>query len=609
MTKRLRKKENRGPGRFPRGLAILAACLLSLSFLPPQPLLAADGDRNTYLDKAEIEMAVNADGTVDITETLAFRFLRPKRSISFDLIFPLEGEPQLVKFEFAQRVAEGQEKYIQIPLADELKSQPFSYTTARKRDRIRIEMKMTRLSGDYLFRISYEWNRGVVQKEGKALVWGPLLAVRPESRVDTMRWTIKLPESCPDEEVEAIPMTVQPLTINKSGQGTISLVSNQAFRKLDGMGIFLSGPSSCFPLILPSSDKASLADLVDRAQAQNKRLSRLGAIRDQVGRIVFPLVAAGLLIYLLLYLLQAIRIHKLDPAYACWPATGPPALTAKLYRIRPSSSYLLLGTLLQLINRKEIEWHEEVFIWKQPGRNDFSSFSTWEILILQWLFAPDDTYDHVLAPERLRRAARREDFRELAQRFEKQVDQAFQESGLIRAGWTKAFRLGFWILAFLFISLALLFFLVSKSLAALSLLGPAAIFSFGAISFRFMTEEGVKRYREIFHFKRRLKRPGALIESCRGQLSDVESLISILPAAIVLGRGKDYFEGLRSLAEADFLKAAYGLLHVYRRIPAPQSLNLAPDELRMEIHRLRGEMGEMERLLSAWKAYFDSCFI
>ncbi|HZK41505.1 MAG TPA: DUF2207 domain-containing protein, partial [Clostridia bacterium] len=129
MTDRCQWKGHVFSKLYPRVLAVMTALVLSLILLPGPPLLAADQAAENYVEKADIDLVVNTDGTVDITETLAYHFHRSKRSISFDLIFPLEGEPHLVKFEFAQKTAEGEEKFIQVPQADELKSQPFSYTT------------------------------------------------------------------------------------------------------------------------------------------------------------------------------------------------------------------------------------------------------------------------------------------------------------------------------------------------------------------------------------------------------------------------------------------------------------------------------------------------
>ncbi len=609
MTSRRYKKGFR-TGRVVRRLLVaLLALPLLLALLPGQPVQAAESGTGTYVEKAELDIDINSDGTVDITETLAYHFHKAKKSISFELLFPIEGEPHLTSLEFALKTAGGEEKFIPVPERDELKSQPLSYTTLRKRDRIRVDMRMTELSGDYLFRLSYQWNRGVVHKEGKALISGPLLAVRPETPVDTMRWTITMPASCRIENSHLIPISGHTMTQNKLSENSIAYVDNQRFLKLDGLGILISSSASCFPLILPASDPAPLATLVDRAEALSKRLARLGALRDSIGRFIMPLIAAGLLIYALLYLLQMSWIRRIRPDYACWAAEGTPALVAKLVRVRPGSSHLLLGTLLHLINRKEIEWVDEIFIWKNPGRDDFSGFTSWEILLLQWLFAQDEDYDHVLAPERLRYAARSADFRELAQRFQKQIEEGYKESPFVRPQWTTVFRLLFLTFAALFLVTALLLFFFTHATTAFYLLIPVAIFSFGGLTFSFLTEIGVRRYLETFAFMRQLKKPQALVASCAGRFNDVETLISILPAAVVLNKRKNFFQGVRSLPQAAFLRAAYALLHVYRRIPIPSLQNLPAPLVGPEIERLNKGLDEMERALAAWKENFDSCFI
>ncbi len=609
MTSR-RHKKTLWTGRIGRRTgAALGLILILLTLLPGQAAQAAETGSGTYVEKAELLVDINADGTVDITETLSYHFHKAKKSIAFDLLFPLEGEPHLTSLEFARKTVEGEEKFIPVPERDELKPQPLSYTTQRKKDRIRVDMQMTELSGDYIFRLSYQWNRGVVQKEGKALISGSLLAVLAETPVETMRWTINLPGSCRSDDSLLIPISGHQMTQNKLSENIITYVDNQRFLKLDGLGILISTSASCFPLILPASDSSSLASLVSRAESYSKRLSRLGALRDSIGRFILPLIAAGLFIYGLLYLLQMTWIRRIRPDYACWAATGSPALVAKLARVRPASSRLLLGTLLHLINRKEVEWLDEVFVWKNPGRDDFSGFTSWEILLLQWLFAQDENYDYVLAPERLRHAARADDFRELAQRFQKQIDEGYKESPFVRPQWTTVFRLLFLSFAALFLVTAFILFFFTRATTAFYLLIPTVIFSFGGLTFSFLTEAGMRRYLETFLFMRRLTKPQALVASCAGRLNDVETLISILPAAIVLNKRKNFFQGIRSLPQTSFMRAAYALLHVYRRIPIPNLQELSAPVLASEMERLNKGLDEMERALASWKENFDSCFI
>ncbi|NLA71892.1 MAG: DUF2207 domain-containing protein [Clostridiaceae bacterium] len=601
--------------RQARGVAVpctlfVTILMLVLIFLPAPKVQAAGNWTHSAVEKATADIRVNQDGTVDITETIVYRFDKPKTSLSFDLIFPFQGEPRLTSFEVAQTTTEMSEKFITIPQRDELRPQPIFFTTTRKNDRIRINLQMTAFTGDFVFRIGYQWNRGVVHKEGQALMSGPLLVVRPETPVDTMRWTITMPAGCRLDLSRIVPVTMHSMTINKVSETCISLVDNRPFFKNDGVGIVISVPADCFPLILPASDSDTFETILANASSRSKYLTRLETLRRSISRIVVPLTIVGiLLIYTFFYMIQILRRKRLSRDFAYWPTTASPAIVARLARIRPIDSRLLLAAIASLVNRKEIEAVDEVLIWKHPERNDFSDFTTWETLLLQWLFAYDPEYGHVLAPERLRVAARQSDFRELAHRFREHIDNEFAESGLIDPRLTRFFRAGFFLFAFLFLIMSTVFFVLTHAVFALLLMIPALLFTISGITFRFLTKEGVLRYHESREFSKQLTSPLKLISSCSGRLTDIETLISALPAAIAINKRKNYFQGIRSLSRRSFLHASYALLHVYRKVPFPAAPGIPPGDIDAEIARVTRDLDEMERILTAWKEFFDSCFI
>lgn len=595
--------------KFKKGAGLILLVFLISLLLPGSMVHAAEGNPSSFVDKAEVDVRIKSDGSVDIQETFAFHFNQKKTNIPFDLAFPLEGEPHLQSIEFAREDETGEEKFIQIAPYDKLRPQPLAYTTKRKSDRIRIDLVTTGLQGNYLVRISYQWNRGAVLKDGRAVVFGPLLALHPDTLVETMKWTLTFPEAVQLDQTRISPVSIHPMTTNRTSESSLTYVDNQAFYKVDGIAVLISMPPSAFPLILAASDSTPLTGLFEQAESKAKTLSRLGKIRQSIIRIVVPLIATGLLIYLALYLVQLVGLPRIRKDFALWPATGSPAIVGKLTRILPTDSLLLLGTLLRLVNRKEIIWRDEVFEWKNPGRNDFSDFAPWEILLLQWLFTEDEAYDHVLAPERLRTAARDPDFRKLAHRFQKQIDEGFLRRDLNNARLTLIFRAVFIALAATFLIMTIILYWITHAATAFLLLIPAVFFTFGGITFRFLTRKGVRRYRDSQHFARRLTTPQIIIESCSGRLNDAETMISILPAAFTLKRPKAFFQGIRSLPPLQFARAAYALLYVYRRIPIPEQEadGLTVDEA--ELERLGRDLDEMERILSAWKEFFDSCFI
>jgi hypothetical protein len=587
----------------------LTACLLCLALIPAARVQAATDQAGTFVEKAEADIRINLDGTVDIVESITFHFQHKKTALPFDLIFPLEGEPHLEMLELAREEGADQGKYIPIPRQDKLRPQPLSYSTVRKRDRIRAVVDSTGLQGRCTFRITYQWNRGVILKEGRAIVSGPLLAVRPDTRIETMKWTLHFPEGIRMDLSQITPVSIRAMTMKKTSERTISYIDNQTFYKIDGIALIISMPGNSFPLIFPASDKTSLSSLFEKADRQSWQLSRLGMLRLSLIRVVVPLAAAGLLIYVTLYLIQIMGLGLPGRNFARWPVSEAPALVAKLARIHPRDSLLLLGTLLQLINRKEVLWRDEIFSWRKPGRNDFSGFTAWEIVLLQWLFAGHESYDHTLAPERLRLAARDPDFRELATRFRAQIDKEFNHSGLKNLKLTSSFRLFFIVFAALFFVLSGLLFLITHAATAFLLLIPALFFALGGITFRFLTGKGVRRYLETRRFMRKLASPQMIIDSCAGRLNEAETVISTLPAAIALKKRKAFFKGLRALPRPLFMRASYALLHVYRQLPVPGEDKLATISSDDEFERLRLKIEEMERILSAWEEFFDSCFI
>ncbi|HZK29236.1 MAG TPA: DUF2207 domain-containing protein, partial [Clostridia bacterium] len=125
-------------------LTLLALFLL---FLPAPKVGAAGSLTSNTVEKATVDMRINPNGTVDITETIVYSFSKPKTSLTFDLIFPLEGEPRITCFEVAQMIVGQEEKFIAIPERDELRPQPIFYKTTEKNDRIRINLQMTAFTG------------------------------------------------------------------------------------------------------------------------------------------------------------------------------------------------------------------------------------------------------------------------------------------------------------------------------------------------------------------------------------------------------------------------------------------------------------------------------
>jgi hypothetical protein len=287
-----------------------------------------------------------------------------------------------------------------------------------------------------------------------------------------------------------------------------------------------------------------------------------------------------------------------------------PAQVALLASTSPREPDIVLATVLSLVARREISWTDEVFIWNNPNRNDFSQFTTYETLLLQWLFAAKPEYDHVLSPGRLRIVARHGDFRQLAQRFKKHVETDFEKSRLVEPRLTKVFRHSYFVLAFLFLIPTVGFFLYTKSALSFITLIVSILFVLSGFTFRFLTFTGARRAHDTQCFKRALKTPELLVQSAAEHFTDVEMMIGTLPVAVALNRASEYLESIKDLDSPLFERAAYALLHVFRGFPVPADLD-AEGEAREPYEKtlLKRALSEMERGIASWRELFRSCFL
>ncbi len=584
--------------------------LLAFFFVPAFDVYAAEKKPATYIKNATSHVVIAQDGSVQVSETIHFHFGKSKKSLQLPLVFPIEGETQLNSFEIAHVLDNEEDRFISVPAYDETRPQPFSYKAVRLKDRLRIDLSMTSFLGDYIFRLDYVWTRGVIGKDNRALIAGPLCVAPNNMMVETLSWTISLPHDCAIDLSEIVPIAYHTLTENKTSPNVVSYVDNQSFTKTEGMGIAISAPKRCFPLILPASDSLSLQETLNQARSLSARLTQVESLRESVTRIIIILTVAGLLSYASFQVFWTMWKRRTSPDFALWTALTRPAQIASLMSFNPKDANLLLATLLSLVTRREISWTDEVFIWNNPNRNDFSQFTTYETLLLQWLFISKPEYDNVLSPERLRVAARQDDFRQLAQRFKKQIEADFNKSGLIEPRWTKIFKFAYYMLSLLFLALtAGLYFYTTSPLAFVMLL-VSALFAMSGLTFRFKTAEGARHFHEIRRFKRSLKTPILLVHSVTGQLTDVEILIGTLPLAVALNKASDYLWGIKELDPPQFGRAAYALLHVYRGMKAPANIEAVDGQYDPYEQRLLWRaIDEMERVLASWRELFGSCFL
>lgn len=592
--------------------ALLLLLVLTTVFfsLPCSTIHAYEKKPATYIKNATAHLKINSDGTINVMEQIRFHSDRTLKSLTLVLLSPLKGESILQSLEIAQVIHGEEEKFIQVPEGDERRPQPFSYRIERLKDRLRIRLSMTAFTGEYVFRLNYDWTRGVVEKDNHAFISGPLCAAPSGMRVETLLWNITFPDECSVDFTEIVPIGYHTMTENRTGSNTVSFIDNRPFIKTDDMGIVISAPKRYFSLILPTGDEVSLKESFAKARALSTRITFIESLRDSVMRIIMILTVTGLLVYLIFQGSQLIWNCRRKPDFAVWPVSARPAQVALLASTSPREPDILLATVLSLVARREISWTDEVFIWNNPNRNDFSQFTTYETLLLQWLFAAKPEYDHVLSPGRLRIVARHGDFRQLAQRFKKHVETDFEKSRLVEPRLTKVFRHSYFVLAFLFLIPTVGFFLYTKSALSFITLIVSILFVLSGFTFRFLTFTGARRAHDTQCFKRALKTPELLVQSAAEHFTDVEMMIGTLPVAVALNRASVYLESIKDLDSPLFERAAYALLHVFRGLPVPADLD-AEGEAREPYEKtlLKRALSEMERGIASWRELFRSCFL
>jgi hypothetical protein len=172
---------------------------------------------------------------------------------------------------------------------------------------------------------------------------------------------------------------------------------------------------------------------------------------------------------------------------------------------------------------------------------------------------------------------------------------------------TTIFRVASLIFAALFALIGIVFFLVTRSYGSFILLAVAVIYTANGFTYTYLSRYGAQRRWETLRFANTLGTPRKIILSCQNKLTDVETAITSLPAAVALDRVGDYFLGIRNLQDELFFKTAYAILHVFRDLPIPKHIRrrASPSEKRM----LLDELYQMERMLAVWDALLKSCLI
>ncbi|MGI6617315.1 MAG: hypothetical protein ACOX36_04620 [Saccharofermentanales bacterium] len=588
---------------------LLLNLLLLFPLLNSQPVEARENIRLIPVDLAQADVQIRADNTVIVTETFYYTYQGENLSIAFDIGTSLSDDMTIVGIKKA-RVENGELKdLVNITPKDETRPQSITYKTEKQKEGTRIIVDLSSISGTFAIQITYQWVAGVIKLDRHAMVANSLCSAPKGTKIDNLIWSITLPSGIAADQADILAVTSHPTAILQE-KNVLTIVDNHPFICRRGMGIVLRLPLSAFPLASTKDGfKLTSAEIVSDARNRREMLIQLELLYENSTRIIGILSLTALLFLLILQVVRkwTPRRRKFLQDYLYWPATAPPAFISILQRNRLRDSDILLSTLLSLTAKKEVAFIDEIFIWRNPDRMDFSSFTTWEILLLQWLFEDDSKYGSVLAAERLRVAARQPEFRMIAQNFRKTLSNDFNRSRLVKRRLTVIFRVSSLILAALFALIGIIIFLFTRIYGSFILLAVALSYAINGLTYTCLSRYGAQRRWETLRFAETLGTPRKIILSCQNKLTDVESAITSLPAAVALDRVGDYFFGIKNLPDELFYKTAYAILHVFRDLPIPRHIRRRASS--SERKMLFDELNQMERMLTVWDALLKSCLI
>lgn len=588
-------------------LLLFFLCLLLL--LNTHPINARDNIRLIPVDLAHADVQIRADNTVHITETFYYTFQGEDLNLAFDIGASLSDDMTIVAVKKA-RVEQGELKeLVNITPKNETRPQPHTYKTEKQKYGTRVIVHLSSISGTFAIQLIYQWDRGVIKLDGHAMAAGSLCSAPNGTEIRNLIWSITLPSSVAADQTAFVPATAHPTAIYQE-ENILKVVDDHRFIRRDGIGIVLRLPLKSFPFAAAKEGlKLSGADILKDAQNRREMLIYQELLYTNSTRMIGIISLTALIFLAILHTVRnwTSRRRKFLPDYLYWPATAPPAFISILQRNRLRDSDILLSTLLSLTARKEVAFVDEIFIWRNPDRMDFSSFTPWETLLLQWLFEDDPTYGSVLSAERLRVAARRPEFRMIAQNFRKTLNNDFNYSPLVKRRMTIFFRVTSLVFAALFALMSIIFFIVTRSHGSFILLAVAACYTVNGLTYTFLSRYGAQRRWETHRFAETLSTPRKIILSCENKLTDVEAAITSLPAAVALDRVSNYFIGLKNLPDDLFYKTAYAILHVFRDLPIPRHIRRRASS--SERKMLFDELNQMERMLTVWNALLKSCLI
>ncbi len=462
-----------------------------------------------------VDCDIQTDGSVLVTEAVDLQYLTDTESITFKL--PLE-EATTLNLQSVAISADtstgGAVSLLEVMPAEsskQAKSQTLSYTLNEETDPLRLKINAFGASSTerkiviiYILQgavvragDSVQLRRTFFSSLGRTGVTEPILMLHYPEKIKA--------ESVWFQAISSAPFLAAQVDANTVQMSTPRLAAGQSMEAAlvlpaDGLTATLSE--------LP--DDHDRAALIARIEQDVQRVARGGRIDQVLFSLIWILLLAAVFLIILVVLffdhegLVQLR-HSIKTQLR---SNYRPAVLARLFRLHHPGQ-ILLGTLLDLVQRGKLRLDGHVFSFNETKPVDYRGMAVYEIFLVQWLFERV-TKSSTISTAQIRKYAldRRSapEFSAYYDQLIKLVNEEMVKDGLIDL--TK-YRVGKIIgisLGLVYTVLGILISILLFSFAGLLLLLPAIYFFLYGSKSRYLTGEGNRQANIGYVFRKSLKR-------------------------------------------------------------------------------------------------------
>jgi hypothetical protein len=281
-------------------------------------------------------------------------------------------------------------------------------------------------------------------------------------------------------------------------------------------------------------------ELIDRIHDQDNRLNWRRNLRQQAWGLIFLLLLLSLIMGAGIYWFfdregAADYRQRYDQEIVNYL---PPAIIAALLGpVKPAR--IILATLLDLVQRKELALDGCVFTQLNPGRTDFTGFSASEVYLLQWMFG-QIAHENTLSTGQIRYYARSDEtsehFRAYYRQYRILFDEELRSRDLFDPKKTHRGKFMTLLLASGYLVLTAIFLISLQAPAGWLLLIPVCLLVLYGRQITRLTPNG----RELRAHCQALRR--YMLQMTRQHpLPDLDFLAQALPVSIAIGTSQNLF--------------------------------------------------------------------